>query len=98
LFTDLLAFTGLTKRFADDPRLLLQIPNTYLQKVLRSIAICGGEVEKLVGDGLMATFGASGRQRVHPVRRRGAQARLEIYRMSLLSGPAYKASTHGLAA
>jgi class 3 adenylate cyclase len=74
LFTDLLAFTGLTKRFANDPRLLLQIPSAYLKKVLRSIAICGGEVEKLVGDGLMATFGASGRQRVHPVRRRGAQA------------------------
>jgi adenylate cyclase len=65
LFTDLRGFTGLTERFARDPAGLLDILNTHLKKVLRSIAICGGEVEKFVGDGVMASFGASGCQPDH---------------------------------
>jgi len=65
LFTDLRGFTGLTERFAHDPAGLLDILNAHLKKVLRSIAICGGEVEKFVGDGVMATFGASGHQPDH---------------------------------
>ncbi|MHB8589698.1 MAG: adenylate/guanylate cyclase domain-containing protein [Candidatus Dormibacteraceae bacterium] len=65
LFTDLRGFTGLTERFANDPAGLLDILNAHLKKVLRSIAICGGEVEKFVGDGVMATFGASGYQPDH---------------------------------
>ncbi|MHB8590331.1 MAG: adenylate/guanylate cyclase domain-containing protein [Candidatus Dormibacteraceae bacterium] len=65
LFTDLRGFTGLTERFADDPAGLLDILNAHLKKVLRSIAICGGEVEKFVGDGVMASFGASGHQPDH---------------------------------
>ncbi len=65
LFTDLRGFTGLTERFAHDPAGLLDILNAHLKKVLRSIAICGGEVEKFVGDGVMASFGASGHQPDH---------------------------------
>ena len=60
LFTDLRGFTRLTERFAHDPAGLLEVLNAHLKKVLRSIAICGGVVEKFVGDGVMATFGASG--------------------------------------
>ena len=65
LFTDLRGFTGLTERFAHDPAGLLDVLNAHLKKVLRSIAICGGVVEKFVGDGVMATFGASGPQSDH---------------------------------
>jgi class 3 adenylate cyclase len=65
LFTDLRGFTGLTERFANDPAGLLSVLNAHLRRVLRSIAICGGVVEKFVGDGVMATFGASGEQRDH---------------------------------
>jgi adenylate cyclase len=65
LFTDLRGFTGLTERFANDPEGLLTVLNTHLKKVIRSIAICGGVVEKFVGDGVMATFGASGQQPDH---------------------------------
>jgi adenylate cyclase len=65
LFTDLRGFTGLTERFADDPAGLLSVLNAHLKRVLRSIAICGGVVEKFVGDGVMATFGANGEQRDH---------------------------------
>src|SRR4030081_1356771 len=65
LFTDLRGFTGLTERFAHDPEGLLTVLNLPLKRVLRSIAICGGVVEKFVGDGVMGTFGASGQQADH---------------------------------
>jgi adenylate cyclase len=65
LFTDLRDFTGLTERFAHDPAGLLDVLNAHLKKVLRSISVCGGVVEKFVGDGVMSTFGASGYQPDH---------------------------------
>ena len=65
LFTDLRGFTRLTERFAHDPAGLMEVLNAHLKKVLRSISICGGVVEKFVGDGVMATFGASGDQNDH---------------------------------
>jgi adenylate cyclase len=65
MFTDLRGFTRLTERFAHDPAGLLGVLNAHLKKVLRSISICGGVVEKFVGDGVMATFGASGLQPDH---------------------------------
>src|ERR1700682_3404303 len=65
LFTDLRGFTRLTERFAHDPAGLLEVLNAHLKKVLRSIAICGAVVEKFVGDGVMAPFGASGEQIDH---------------------------------
>jgi adenylate cyclase len=65
LFTDLRGFTRLTERFAHDPAGLLEVLNAHLKTVLRSIAICGGLVEKFVGDGVMATFGASHQETDH---------------------------------
>lgn len=65
MFTDLRGFTGLTERFVNDPAGLLSVLNAHLKCVLRSIAICGGVVEKFVGDGVMATFGASSQQSDH---------------------------------
>ena len=65
LFTDLRGFTRLTERFAHGPAGLMGVLNAHLKKVLRSISICGGVVEKFVGDGVMATFGASGDQDDH---------------------------------
>jgi adenylate cyclase len=65
MFTDLRGFTGLTERFVNDPTGLLSVLNAHLKCVLRSIAICGGVVEKFVGDGVMATFGACGPQSDH---------------------------------
>ncbi|MBI4492895.1 MAG: hypothetical protein HY690_08900 [Chloroflexi bacterium] len=58
LFTDLRGFTGLAERFADDPADLLIIVNEHLSAVVRAIAGCGGVIEKFVGDGVLATFGA----------------------------------------
>jgi class 3 adenylate cyclase len=65
LFTDLRGFTRLTERFAHDPEGLLDVLNAHLKRVIRSIAICGGVIEKFVGDGVMSTFGASGHQPDH---------------------------------
>ena len=65
MFTDLRGFTRLTERFAQDPAGLLEVLNAHLKKVIRSITICGGVIEKFVGDGVMATFGASGFQPDH---------------------------------
>src|SRR5260221_12315487 len=64
LFTDIRGFSRLTERFAHDPAGLLDVLNAHLKRVLRSISICGGVVEKFVGDGVMATFGASGDSRL----------------------------------
>src|SRR5260370_9234349 len=64
LFTDIRGFSRLTERFAHDPAGLLDVLNAHLKRVLRSISICGGAVEKFVGDGVMATFGASGDSRL----------------------------------
>jgi len=65
LFTDIRGFTRLTERLANDPATLLDVLNAHLKKVIRSILICGGVVEKFMGDGVMATFGASGPQPDH---------------------------------
>jgi len=65
LFTDLRGFTRMTERFAHDPAGLLDVLNAHLKRIIRSIAICGGVVEKFVGDGVMSTFGASGHQPDH---------------------------------
>lgn len=65
LFTDLRGFTRLTERFAHDPAGLLHVLNAHLKRIIKSIGICGGVVEKFVGDGVMSTFGASGHQSDH---------------------------------
>jgi class 3 adenylate cyclase len=65
LFTDLRGFTRLTERFAHDPTGLLDVLNAHLKRIIKSVGICGGVVEKFVGDGVMSTFGADGRQSDH---------------------------------
>ncbi|MBI3970893.1 MAG: adenylate/guanylate cyclase domain-containing protein [Chloroflexi bacterium] len=58
LFTDMRGFTGLAERFADDPAGLLNVVNAHLAAVVGAIRRCGGVIEKFVGDGVLATFGA----------------------------------------
>jgi class 3 adenylate cyclase len=65
LFTDLRGFTRLTERFAHDPTGLLDVLNAHLKRIIKSVGICGGVVEKFVGDGVMSTFGADGRESDH---------------------------------
>ena len=68
LFTDIRGFSRLTQRFGDDPAGLLDVLNAHLKRVIRSITICGGVIEKFVGDGVMATFGATDEQPDHVYR------------------------------
>jgi class 3 adenylate cyclase len=58
LFTDLRGFSGLAERFADEPARLLELLNEHFVAVVRAISRCGGIIEKFVGDGVLATFGA----------------------------------------
>jgi adenylate cyclase len=58
LFTDLRHFTHLAETFADDPAALLEVVNEHLTVVVNAVVRCAGIVEKFVGDGLLATFGA----------------------------------------
>jgi adenylate cyclase len=65
LFSDLRHFTHLTEQFADDPATLLEIVNEHMTVVIRAITRCAGVVEKFVGDGVLATFGARADQPDH---------------------------------
>ena len=65
LFTDLRHFTHLAEMFADDPATLLNIVNEHLNVAVRAVARCDGVIEKFVGDGLLATFGARSDQPDH---------------------------------
>jgi adenylate cyclase len=65
LFTDLRHFTHLAETFANDPASLLEIVNEHLTVGVRAVTHCGGVVEKFVGDGLLATFGARSDQPDH---------------------------------
>jgi adenylate cyclase len=60
LFTDLRGFSALGEIYADDPASLLNLVNVHLSAVVRAILRCGAIVEKFVGDGIFATFGAHG--------------------------------------
>lgn len=58
LFTDIRGFTGIAERLGSDPAGLLQVLNEHLGVVVRAVARCGGAVEKFLGDGVFASFGA----------------------------------------
>lgn len=68
LFTDLRHFTHLAEMFADDPAALLAVVNEHLTVAVRAVTRCAGVVEKFVGDGLLATFGARSDQPDHSER------------------------------
>jgi adenylate cyclase len=65
LFTDLRHFTHLAELFANDPATLLTVVNEHLSVAVRAVTRCAGVVEKFVGDGLLATFGARAEQPDH---------------------------------
>jgi adenylate cyclase len=76
LFTDLREFTHLAERFANEPAALLSVVNEHFAVAVRAIARCSGVIEKFVGDGLLATFGARYEQPDH--RERGLAAAMGV--------------------
>ena len=65
LFTDLRRFTHLAETFENDPAALLNVVNEHLAVAVRAVVRCDGVIEKFVGDGLLATFGARSDQPDH---------------------------------
>jgi len=56
LFADLVGFTPLTERV--DPALLVRILNGYFERMSRAISEHQGHISTLIGDGILALFGA----------------------------------------
>jgi adenylate cyclase len=76
LFTDLRHFTHLAELFASEPAALLAVVNEHLAVAVRAVSRCDGVIEKFVGDGLLATFGARSDQPDH--RERAVAAALGV--------------------
>lgn len=76
LFVDVRGFTGISE--ATPPSTLLPRLNGALEAFSRAVADAGGIVNKYLGDGLMAIFGAPEAQADHP--RRAARAALAMAR------------------
>lgn len=73
LFSDLQGFTSLAQR--TDPREIIHLLNTYLGDVSEAIGHRGGTLDKYMGDGVMAFFGAPKPRMNHA--QRSAQAALD---------------------
>jgi adenylate cyclase len=56
LFADLVSFTPLTERL--DPATLVTILNGYFERMSRAISEHQGHISTLIGDGILALFGA----------------------------------------
>lgn len=68
LFTDVRGFTAIAERLRRDPERLLSILNEHFAVTVRAVERCGGVVEKFLGDGLFASFGAWRDELDHPAR------------------------------
>ena len=56
MFADLIGFTGLSERV--DPAVLVPVLNDYFSRMSRVVREHHGHVSRIMGDGLMALFGA----------------------------------------
>lgn len=68
LFTDVRGFTAIAERLRGDPERLLSILNEHFEVTVKAVERCGGVVEKFLGDGLFASFGAWRDETDHPAR------------------------------
>ncbi len=58
MFADLVGYTALTERLADDPERLVAIMNRFLGEASAVVERRSGYVDKFIGDALMAIWGA----------------------------------------
>jgi class 3 adenylate cyclase/CHASE2 domain-containing sensor protein len=58
VFFDIAGFTSLSERLQHKPKELLEIANLYLGRIADLIQAHGGYVDKFIGDGIMAIWGA----------------------------------------
>ncbi|MEA2281049.1 MAG: adenylate cyclase [Solirubrobacteraceae bacterium] len=77
LFADLQGFTSYSETHA--PREVTAMLNAYFEQAIPPIVReCGGDIDRIIGDALMATFNRRGDQHDHPLR--AARAALAIQR------------------
>jgi class 3 adenylate cyclase len=85
LFADIVAFTALTERMA--PETVIELVNRHMTALTAVVHAHGGIVDKFIGDGLMAIFGAP-RACVDDAARAVAAARAMLRERELLNaGP-----------
>jgi PAS domain S-box-containing protein len=56
LFADMVGFTDLAESL--EPEELAEVLNGYLREMTAAVIACGGSVDNLIGDGVLAVFGA----------------------------------------
>jgi adenylate cyclase len=76
LFADLEGFTTFAE--GRDPRVVSEMLNAQLRLAIPEVERHGGEVDRLIGDAIMATWGTRGDQPDHP--RRAVEAALALQR------------------
>jgi adenylate cyclase len=83
LFGDLEGFTSYSERH--DPTEVALMLNTYFGRLIPLIRESGGEVDKLIGDSIMAVYNQQGNQPDHPARACRAGLRLQAAVAELLA-------------
>jgi adenylate cyclase len=76
VFADLCGFTAFSE--GRDPREVSSMLNTAFERAIPAIRAEGGEIDRLVGDAIVATFNTRGDQPDHPAR--AARAALDVLR------------------
>ena len=56
LFVDMRGFTAMTESLKDQPEMVVEILNQYLEMTSKSIFYAGGSIDKFIGDATMALF------------------------------------------
>ena len=64
MFTDIRSFTALSEKH--DAAEIIELLNDYYSAVFEPISCHGGIVNQIIGDGLMALFGVTGKNGSHP--------------------------------
>ena len=64
MFTDIRSFTALSEKY--DAAEIIELLNDYYAAIFEPISSHGGIVNQIIGDGLMALFGVTGKNDSHP--------------------------------
>jgi len=66
-FSDLVGFTDLSEKLRDQPELMVEVVNTYLDETSEALHRHGAYVDKYIGDAVMAVLGAPQTLPDHPL-------------------------------
>ena len=79
LFADIRGFSALAEKMQDDPQRLVRLVNAILCPLSDIVVAHGGTIDKYMGDGVMAFWGAPRDDADHPDRAvDAARAMLEV--------------------